>query len=121
MVAASAIILLKKAYPNFHLTVYIRNPEPDEYMTKTVGVDKIVHGEFDDTEKISALAAEHDIVVDCSWHNLSLTRAIIAGLKQRPAGSTRILHHVSGAGNFIDGGVGEPVPNARMFNVSHRA
>lgn len=90
-------------------------------MTRTVGVDSIVHGTFDETEKIRALATEHDIVVDCASSDISVTNAIIAGLNQRPTGSTKIFHHMSGAGNFVDGGLGEPVVNAHVFNVSQRS
>jgi hypothetical protein len=114
------VIALKKTYPNLPLTVYLRNKDVDDYMTLTVGVDKIVHGTFSEAEKISALAKEHDIVINIgsSWQ-VPLSEAIIAGLLQKPAGSKPILIHISGAGNFIDHWTtGEANPNAKVWNVS---
>lgn len=114
------MIALKKTHPNLPLTVYLRNQDVDDYMTLTVGVDRIVHGTFSEAEKISTLAKEHDIVINIgsSWQ-VPLPEAIIAGLHQKPAGSKPILIHISGAGNFIDHGTtGEANPNAKVWNVS---
>jgi hypothetical protein len=114
------VIALKKTHPNLPLTVYLRNKDVDDYMTLTVGVDRIVHGTFSEAEKISALAKEHDIVINIgsSWQ-VPLSEAIIAGLHQKPAGSKPILIHISGAGNFIDHWTtGEANPNAKVWNVS---
>jgi hypothetical protein len=114
------VIALKKTYPHLPLTVYLRNKEVDDYMTSTVGVDKIVHGDFSEAGKISALAKEHDIVINIgsSWL-VPLSEAIVAGLSQKPAGTKPILIHISGAGNFIDHWTtGEANPNAKVWNVS---
>jgi hypothetical protein len=108
-------------YPHLPLTVYLRNKGVDEYMTSTVGVDRIVHGDFSEAEKITSLAKEHDIVINIgsSWM-VELSEAIVAGLKQKPAGARKpILIHISGAGNYIDEGKsGDFNPNAKVWNVS---
>jgi hypothetical protein len=114
------VIALKKTHPQLQLTVYLRNKDVDDYMTSTVGVDRIVHGDFSEAEKISALAKEHDIVINIgsSWL-VPLSEAIVAGLNQKPAGTKPILIHISGAGNFIDHWTnGEANPNAKIWNVS---
>lgn len=111
---------LKKTYPHLPLTVYLRNIEVDDYMTSAVGVDRIVHGDFSEAGKISALAKEHDIVINIgsSWI-VPLSEAIVDGLNQKPAGAKPILIHISGAGNFIDHWTtGEANPNAKVWNVS---
>jgi hypothetical protein len=114
------VIALKKTHPELPLTVYLRNKEVDEYMASTVGVDRIVHGDFYESAKISAVAREHDIVINIgsSWQ-VPLSEAIVAGLNQRPAEPKPILIHISGAGNFIDHWTsGEANPHAKVWNVS---
>ncbi|MCJ1405532.1 hypothetical protein MMC11_008760 [Xylographa trunciseda] len=97
------VLALRKAHPTLPLTVYLRNASIDSYLTTTVGVSEIVHGDFSQLEKVAAVAAAHDIVINMasSW-DVPLTKAIIAGLRQRPAGATSTLIHISGAGNFVD-------------------
>jgi hypothetical protein len=117
---AHLVIALKKTYPRLPLTVYLRNQDVDDYMVSTVGVDRIVHGDFSEAEKITSLAKEHDIVINMgsSWM-VELSKAIIAGLKQRPTGIKKpILIHISGAGNYIDNKKeGEFDPNVKVWNV----
>jgi hypothetical protein len=103
------------------VTVYLRNTAIDTYLTQTAGVKRIVHGTFDEHEKISALAQEHDIVINVgsSW-DVPLSEAILKGLKQRPDGKKTTLIHMSGTANFVDesradGGHNE---NAKVWNVS---
>jgi hypothetical protein len=83
--------------------VYLRNTTIDEYLTKTAGVKRIVHGTYSEPEKISALSAEHDIVINVgtSW-DVALSEAIVAGLERRPAEKKTVLLHMSGAGNFVE-------------------
>jgi hypothetical protein len=97
------ILQLRKQYPSFQTTVYLRNNKIDDYLAKTVGVHKIVHGSYDEVDKIAALAKEHEIVINVgsSWDE-GLSEAIIKGLKQRPKDSIKILIHMSGTGNFVD-------------------
>jgi hypothetical protein len=103
------------------VTVYLRNTSIDEYLTKTVGVARIVYGTFDEHAKIAKLAEEHEIVINVgsSW-DVGLTEAIVAGLKKRPTDSKTILIHMSGAGNFVDErwNDGSHHAESKIWNVS---
>ncbi|MCJ1386941.1 hypothetical protein MMC17_010070 [Xylographa soralifera] len=113
------VLALRKAHPTLPLTVYLRSASIDTYLTATVGVSEIVHGDFSQLEKIAAVAVAHDIVINMasSW-DVPLTKAIIAGLRQRPAGATSTLIHISGAGNFIDTTTkgGQWNPESKLYN-----
>lgn len=102
------------------MTVYLRNTSIDSYLTQTAGVKRIVHGTFDEHEKISALAQEHDVVINVgsSW-DVGLSKAIVKGLKQRPEGRKTTLIHMSGTGNFVDESTanGSHNENAKVWNV----
>ena len=80
-----------------------------------------MHGDFSETDKITSLSAEHEIVINLgsSW-DVPLSQAIIAGLKQRPEESRGTLIHISGAGNFVDTSgeveVGKSNPIAKWWN-----
>lgn len=102
MEQAHLVLELNKKFPQLPVTVYLRNKEIDEYLTKTAGVKKVVHGTYDEHDTISTLAAEHNIVINVgsSWDE-GLSEAIVAGLKQQPAGTTKLIH-MSGTGNFVD-------------------
>jgi uncharacterized protein YbjT (DUF2867 family) len=108
LMGSHLVAALKKAYPSFSLTVYIRNTSSDvhEYLKNTIGVDTIVTGDFSETDKISKLASSHDIVFNCgsSW-DVGLTKAIIDGLVQKydEGKGKGGLIHTSGTGNFVDG------------------
>jgi nucleoside-diphosphate-sugar epimerase len=121
-------IALKKAYPSFPLTVYVRDTSDSvkAYLTESVHVDRIVYGDFSEAEKISKLAAEHEIVINCgsSW-DVPLAKAINAGLKVRfeDGKGKATLVHISGTGNFVDerkdGSFGgAPIGNSKAWNVS---
>jgi len=103
LVGSHLVLALRDNYPNFPVTVYLRNTTINEYLTSTAKVSRIVHGSFSEHDKIKALAEEHDIVINVgsSW-DLGLTEAIVEGLKKRPAESKTILIHMSGTGNFVE-------------------
>lgn len=120
---AHLVLALKKEYPHLPLTVYLRNREIDAYLKETAGVSKIVHGTYHETEKLSALAKDHDIVINVgSSFDPVPSQAIVDGLSQRPAGSMKALIHMSGAGNFVDttSDTGIANPQAKVWNVSSR-
>jgi thioester reductase-like protein len=128
LMGSHLVIALKKAYPNFSLTAYIRDTDSttNDYLSKSVGVDRIAHGDFSESEKISKLSAEHEIVINCgsSW-DVPLSQAIVAGLKSRFAeGKSKAnLIHISGTGNFADGRkdgkyAGPGVGDSKVWNVS---
>ncbi|KAE8444729.1 hypothetical protein EG329_014289 [Mollisiaceae sp. DMI_Dod_QoI] len=108
LMGSHLIAALKKTHSHLALTVYVRDTSAplQEYLTSTVGVDRIVNGDFSELDKISKLAAEHDLVINSgsSW-DVPLTKAIIKGLttKFEEGKGKGSLIHVSGTGNFVDG------------------
>jgi len=103
LVGSHLILELKDAYPEFPITVYLRNAGIDTYLKQTAGVQRVVHGTYDEFDKIASLSKEHDIVINVgsSW-DTKLSEAIVAGLEQRPDEKKTTLIHMSGAGNFVD-------------------
>lgn len=83
--------------------MFLRNKSLDTYLYDTARVSRVVHGTFDEKDKIIALAKEHDIVINLgsSW-DVPLSEAIVEGLNQQPEGKKKSLIHMSGAGNFVD-------------------
>lgn len=128
LMGSHLVVALEKSHPSDPLTVYIRSTSPElhDYLSKKVGVDRIVIGDFSEAEKISKLASEHDVVINCgsSW-DVPLTEAIIAGLVKRSEegkGKGRLIH-VSGTGNFVDGRkdgryAGPGVGDSKVWSVS---
>ncbi|KAH8705805.1 hypothetical protein BGW36DRAFT_368196 [Talaromyces proteolyticus] len=118
MLGASLSRQLKEKYPNWPLTVYFRNVQADYWFRNVVGVDTIEHGAFEDTAKVRALAAEHDIVINTgSSFDPTLSQAIVEGLKQRRGSQKGTLIHVSGGGNFIDlRKDGKYSPDSKVWN-----
>ena len=102
------------------MTVYVRNAEADDYFKSNLGVNRIVHGMFEESDKIRALAKEHEFVINAgSSFDPTLSAAIIDGLKGRPAESKGTLIHISGCGNFMyRGTTGVANPNGKVWNVS---
>jgi nucleoside-diphosphate-sugar epimerase len=43
LVGSHLVLALKKSYPNLPVTVYLRNPKFDTYLTETANVKRIVH------------------------------------------------------------------------------
>jgi hypothetical protein len=101
--------------------VYLRNTKLDTYLTQTAGVHRIVHGTYDELDKVASLAKEHDIVINVgsSW-DTKLSEAIVAGLNQRPDDKKTTLIHMSGAGNFVDATWTDGAfhEEAKIWNVS---
>lgn len=110
---------IRKAYPDWPVTVYVRNIQVDDYLKLNLGANRVVHGAFDEADKIRALAKEHQLVINAgSSFDPTLSAAIIAGLKERPTESKGTLIHISGCGNFLDGGTtGVANPIGKVWNV----
>jgi uncharacterized protein YbjT (DUF2867 family) len=108
LMGSHLVAALKKVHPTFPLTVYIRDSSTElhKYLSSNIGVDRIINGDFSETDKISKLASDHDVVINCgsSW-DVELTKAIINGLVTKydeGKGKGRLIH-LSGTGNFVDG------------------
>jgi len=121
LVGSHLVLALRDSYPDFPVTVFLRNTAIDEYLRSTVKVSRIVHGSFSDHNKIEALAEQHDVVINVgsSW-DVGLTESIVQGLKKRPAGSKTVLIHMSGTGNFVEKrwNDGAHHPEAKIWSVS---
>lgn len=102
LIGSNLLPFLKSSQPKHQITLYVRNTTLDKYFT-TTGADRIVHGTYDESSKISSLAAEHDVVINVgsSW-DIALTEAIIAGLKKEKDGEGKILIHMSGTANWVN-------------------
>ncbi|KAF3917697.1 hypothetical protein AA313_de0209932 [Arthrobotrys entomopaga] len=101
LVGSHLVLGLHETYPDYPVTVYLRNNKIDDYLKSSARVKEIVHGTYGELGKIQVLASKHDIIINVgsSW-DVSLSEAIVAGLKQRTG--TKILIHMSGTGNFVE-------------------
>ncbi|KAK9319840.1 hypothetical protein V1517DRAFT_26496 [Lipomyces orientalis] len=119
LVGSHLVLALKREYPAYPVTVYLRNRNIEEYLRETAGVSRIVYGTYHETEKLAAVAKEHDIVINVgsSWDPVP-SRAIVAGLSQRPVGVKTTMIHMSGAGNFVDtsSSTGNANPSAKVWS-----
>ncbi|KIX93585.1 uncharacterized protein Z520_10763 [Fonsecaea multimorphosa CBS 102226] len=118
LIGSRLAIDLKKAYPEWPLTVLLRNTNVDEWFKVTAKVDRIVHGTISDTELVRSLSKEHDIVINSvTSFDGDFVKTIIAGMEERPEHSKGTLIHISGTGNFIDHGKsGSFNPNSKVWN-----
>ncbi|OSD04111.1 NAD-P-binding protein [Trametes coccinea BRFM310] len=99
--------LLVNAKPLFDITVLLRNAVKADKL-KPFGV-KTVIGTLDDTAKITELASQADIVIECAdADHMASTQAVLAGIKKRytETGKPPSLIHTSGTGVFADDAAG---------------
>ena len=83
----------------------------------------VVDGTFEELQKLTDLCAKYPIVINAADSvNVTLTRAILFGLhqQQQSSGKKGTLIHVSGSGNFTDGGKdGNRNVNSKIWNDSN--
>jgi hypothetical protein len=115
---APYIRAIKQSHPDWPVTAYVRGIKPESELRASLKADRIVVGDFSDSDKISTLSKEHDIAVNAgSSFTGDLVAAIIAGQKARVKGPKGKLIHISGAGNFIDFGTsGNFNPESKVWN-----
>ncbi|KAJ9609847.1 hypothetical protein H2200_006176 [Cladophialophora chaetospira] len=118
LIGSRLAIDVKKAHPDWPLTVFVRNTKVDEWFEATAKADRIVHGSISDTDLVRSLSKEHDIVVNAiTSFDGDFIANVIAGMEERPEDSKGTLVHVSGTGNFIDNGTtGAFNPNGKVWN-----
>ena len=101
---------LRAHVPKSPVTVFLRSTTIDTYLTSTLGVTSIVHGNFADLDLVEEVAREHDIVINVasSW-DVGLSAAIVRGMRKGTEGRNgngngkqKSLIHMSGTGNFVD-------------------
>lgn len=109
---------IKQANPDWSVTAYVRNTQPEDKLKADLKADRIVVGTFDDFEKVSALSKEHDIAVNAgNSFTGDLVAAIIAGQKAKVGGPKGKLIHISGGRNWIDYGTsGFFNPKSKVWN-----
>ncbi|TDL24605.1 NAD(P)-binding protein [Rickenella mellea] len=113
-IGGAFLVALKSAYPDLRITALVRSVEKGAAV-KAAGVQHIIVGSHEEAEKISAASAEADIVINTAdAGNLPLTRAIIAGLKERAkkGGKKPLLFHTGGAYVVYAGFEGKFTPAA---------
>ncbi|GMF80385.1 unnamed protein product [Aspergillus oryzae] len=96
------------------ITCLMRGADRAALLTSTYGerVKPTVYGGLDDLETITAVAAQHDVVINTTlgYHSAS-TKALLRGLAQRKAQTGRDvwLIHTSGTSNIGDKPITKPV------------
>ena len=119
-VGGAFLSIFRKAHPQTPITAYLRSTALDSALT-TLGNTTIIHGTFEEHDRIETLAASHSIIINCAASfNPPLSSAILKGIENTNAVKAPrkpILLHLSGAGNFVDGSKnGEYIPNGKEFN-----
>ncbi|KAI1298857.1 hypothetical protein F5Y03DRAFT_259342 [Xylaria venustula] len=114
---------LKKAHPDWHLSAQIRRIgalSEQELAARVGAVDNVVEiSSWTDFDAIKRASAQHDVVINAgnSFTGDPVT-AIVAGLQERKKeGKLAKLIHISGCGNFIDGGTsGNFNPESKVWS-----
>jgi hypothetical protein len=131
----SVFTALKAAHPKFAYTALARK-ERHFPAIEAAGATPIL-GSFADHDVIAQAAYEADLVINCSFDDVGLIKAIIEGSKKRKSEgkSTGILIHTSGTmafldktreGKFVEGmhprnvSVGSPQSIRRRLILHHR-
>ena len=111
------LTVFRKQYPNILITAFLRSTELDTAL-QSLGKITIIHGTFDEYDKVEELAATHEIVINCAASfNPPLTEVILKGIHATKTSKKPILLHLSGTGNFVDGSkTGNYIPQERPFN-----
>ncbi|MCJ1278759.1 hypothetical protein MMC21_006577 [Puttea exsequens] len=122
-VGGAFLSVFRTVHPQTPITAYLRSTILDEALT-ALGNVTIIHGTFEEYDRIKQLAATHDIIINCAASfNPPLTTVILEGIKNTKATTAPkkpILLHLSGAGNFVDHSkTGEYVPKEHQFNDSN--
>ena len=122
-VGGAFLSVFRRAHPNNPITAYLRSTALDEAL-KALGNVTIIHGTFEEYDRIEQLAASHEIIINCAASfNPPLTSVILKGIQNTKAvraPKKPILLHLSGTGNFVDHSkTGEYVPKGQKFNDSN--
>ncbi|KIK96926.1 hypothetical protein PAXRUDRAFT_825456 [Paxillus rubicundulus Ve08.2h10] len=96
----------------FHTKVLVRSAEKASRFT-SVPVEPVI-GSYADTDLLTKLASESDVVITCAdSDDFPAAKAILAGLnkRQRETSTTPVLIHTSGIGVLIDDAQGNYASN----------
>jgi nucleoside-diphosphate-sugar epimerase len=103
------------------ITCLLRGPERVDTLSSTYGarVRPVVYKDLDDLEATTAVAAQHDLVINTTlgFHSAS-AQALLRGLAQRKASTGRDVWmiHTSGTSNLAD----QPISGAWVEKVPER-
>ncbi|TXT04798.1 hypothetical protein VHUM_04066 [Vanrija humicola] len=109
-IGSTALDRIAKADPNASITIYGRNPKVLKGFEEVDARFKGVQGTLEEHDKLTALAASHDVTVNCAdADSIDAIRALLRGLKQRHAetGTPPVFIHTSGTGVLSDNAEGE--------------
>ena len=110
--------VFRSKYPDIPITAFLRSSALDNAL-ENLGNVTVVHGDFEEHDKLAELSASHSIIIDCAASFFpQVTEDILRGVRQTKFPKPPpILLHLSGTGNFVDGGKsGTFVPQERPFN-----
>ena len=109
--------VFRQKYPDIPITAFLRSSELDTAL-HNLGKTTVVHGTFDEHDKLESLSATHSIIIDCAASFQPLvSEAILRGINRTETSRKPILLHLSGAGNFVDHSkTGDYIPQAHPFN-----
>ena len=119
-VGGAFLSVFRKANPQVPITAYLRSTALDEALN-ALGNVTIIHGTFEEYDRIEQVAASHSIIINCAASfNPPLTSVILKGIRNTQAVDAHkrpILLHLSGTGNFVDHSrTGEYLPRDHLFN-----
>ena len=114
------LTIFRKSYPSIPITAYLRSTALDTALT-SLGNVTVVHGTFEEYDRIEELSATHSIIINCAASfNVPVTEAILRGIRGTNISKKPILLHLSGTGNFVDHSkLGAYIPQEHPFNDSN--
>jgi nucleoside-diphosphate-sugar epimerase len=96
----------RESHPSTPVTLFLRTDTLD-VAAKKLGNVEIVHGDFEkNIKELEDLVSKHAVVINgATSRDVPVNEAVLRGIARRnQTGAKTILIHLSGAGNFVDGG-----------------
>jgi len=114
-IGGAVLVGLKSTYPTHEFVALVRN-EKNIPAIEALGV-RVVKGSHQDLDLITEEASKAAIIVNCAdADDLELTKAILAGAKNKVDNKTTILIHTSGTGLVCGESNGKLDPAAKVYN-----
>ncbi|KAL1404873.1 hypothetical protein Q8F55_008484 [Vanrija albida] len=108
-IGSTALDRIAKADPSATFTIYARNAKVLAGFEALSPRFKGVQGSLEEHDKLTALAATHDVVINAAdADSINAIRALLRGLERRAAsGTAPVFIHTSGTGVLSDDAQGE--------------
>lgn len=98
-IGGDALYAIANKYPDLEITAVVRNSDKGAKVAVQYPKVRLVYGDLDNTELLTAEASKADIVLHtANCDHTASADAIVAGLGQKPEGSKSYLIHTSGTG-----------------------